>query len=347
MITVRFAVILTFIMKIDVQALPCEPWKDFAVCHLGKYPAFWGYRLGQSGELIWTDASIVGEEFNEPNVTVERLSAIHQSPSPFVPPWSSSTNGKDNCSSPLPVGAASSMPSVAVAQHMPVLLPTNVNVDPSPPVLRRGSGSPVAMPLQSAGQYTVQELEPTSVHRPYVATPAQHTFPSFSVMSSSHTPPGQQCTPGVFLPSRVTILETNPASSFSSALPLMSTPAVQVASPQPSHSHHNTVHQVSNGSVPNPAVNEESMYLARHKTLQEIEKTRQLELEFELDRIEKRSKCRVRNVGALASPQPATMTSSRLSLPSGPSPASSFASLAMYGNAEATAEARYQGGRDV
>ena len=316
---------MILIIRKDVQALPCEPWKDFAVYHLGKYPQFWGYRHKQDGELIWTDASIVGDEFNEPDVRIERVSATLQS-----------SNSTPCFSSPPSVGAASVPSSVTVPQNM--FLPANVNVGPSPPVFQQSSNSPFAVPSQGGAQYAVQQLQPATVYVPYVPAPAQLPRPSFPVLSSSYSPPGNQSAPPMYLP--------GPGLSFAQALPLPSGPVVPVTPPgvtsPRSHSHHRCAHEVSNGPLPDSTEVTQSMYLAHHKKLQEKEKARQLELELELERIEQRERTRIkgswdgRNVGSFVSRDSLRPpTSSSLSLPYEHSPTNSIVSFTTYQNADA------------
>ena len=39
-------------------------WRDWALCSLGNYPLFWGYVRLSDGMIIWTNASITGQEFD-------------------------------------------------------------------------------------------------------------------------------------------------------------------------------------------------------------------------------------------------------------------------------------------
>ena len=190
----------------------------------------------------------------------ERLSATPQPFDVVVGSWSSP-----------PVDGVSYTPSVPIPQTM--LLPANVNVGPSPPVFQQSSNSPVAMPLRSVAQCTVQQLQPAAVYMPNAVAPPQPTCPSFPGMSSSYSSP-------IYPPSRVSELGAIPAPPFALALSLTPSPVV----PGTNHGH---VHEGSNGPAPSSTLLSQSRCLAYHKkVLREKERTRQLELKLELGKLQ-------------------------------------------------------------
>ncbi|KAI1785483.1 hypothetical protein LXA43DRAFT_1100266 [Ganoderma leucocontextum] len=166
------------------------PWRDLAVATFGRFYRFWGYKVEKNGQLIWTTASVVGEEFDRDDEVVVQ---------PLPPPLASPTPSASSSSSPTSGAAAeSSVSSVTVVRDN---VTTNNHVASGsfagPPSMPQQSLAqserPLAMPSQTVGQSFMQPPESTTTHALYATAPGQYPTPHQGQYPTPH--PGQHSTP--------------------------------------------------------------------------------------------------------------------------------------------------------
>ena len=211
---------LALIVRTDSQTGHSPPpWKNTAVRYIGEYPSAWGYALGRHGEPVWTNASLVGPEFDGRDVVVDPIAVRTQSTvSPAYPSSSPSSGAAVSSSSlayPSTMSSMSSMSSAGIPQNR--TLATNANVGSVPPsVPQQGVNLPFTMSSESPARRIDHQ---TAVHEPY-STLSAHSNPSYPAWPSNYLPPGYQHPPSRSSGVPAAAPAINPARSCVSGYPL-------------------------------------------------------------------------------------------------------------------------------